>query len=141
MNSKATSNGRAVLYYDGACPLCMKEMARLGRIKSEELQLADIHDLPPSDDLPGKDTLLRTLHLRQPDGELVTGIEANVSAWDYTPYGRWLQWLRWPLVRSLAGRIYTRWAAWRYTRLYAGEAGADDAAKIIPTARQCAPPE
>ena len=108
---------RATLYYDGNCPICLREMARLQRLKSDDLQLRDIHAmLDPS--LPDRDTLLRNLHLRYADGRLVTGVEANIAAWRCTPYGRWLSWLRWPLLRPVVDSTYQRWARWRYDRLY-----------------------
>ena len=108
----------ATLYYDGHCPLCMSEMARLGKLKSDKLQLADIHTGEPDEDLPETDTLLRNLHLRLPDGRWATGVEANVEAWSYTGYGVWFRWLRWLFIRPLADRVYRRWAKWRYDRLY-----------------------
>lgn len=108
----------ATLYYDGHCSLCQSEMARLGRLKSDKLQLADIHARQGGDDLPDTDTLLRNLHLRLPDGRWVTGVEANVEAWSYTRYGVWFRWLRWPFLRPLTDRVYRYWAQWRYDRLY-----------------------
>ncbi|MEH6586501.1 MAG: DUF393 domain-containing protein [Halioglobus sp.] len=114
-NIKATP---ATLYYDGRCSLCMKEMARLGRLKSEKLALADIHALAPNQDLPDKDTLLRTLHLRQPDGQLLTGVDANVAAWSHTQHGYWFAWMRWPVLAPMVSLVYARWARWRYDRLY-----------------------
>ena len=108
----------AILFYDGACPLCMKEMARLGKLKNDALVLADIHDLPQDDSLPDKDTLLRTLHLRQADGRILTGVEANVAAWAYTRYGWCFSWMHWPPVRFFSEPVYRRWAQWRYNRLY-----------------------
>lgn len=110
--------GKATLFYDGCCPLCMREMDRLERLKSDQLELVDIHCVPASADLPDRDTLLRNLHLRLPDGRLLTGVDANVAAWQYTPYGWWFRWMRWPLLRILADRAYRRWARWRYDRLY-----------------------
>ena len=93
-------------------------MDRLGQLKSDDLELVDIHCVPVSADLPDRDTLLRNLHLRLPDGRLLTGVDANVAAWQYTRYGWWFRWMRWPLVRLLADRAYRRWARWRYDRLY-----------------------
>jgi len=110
--------GNATLYYDSCCPLCMREMERLERLKSDELELVDIHCVPATADLPDRDTLLRDLHLRLPDGRLLTGVDANVAAWQYTAYGRWFCWMRWPLVRRITDRAYHRWARWRYERLY-----------------------
>lgn len=108
----------ATLYYDGQCPLCTKEMARLEKLKDQQLQLADIHTLAPDPDLPDKDTLLRTLHLRLPNGQLLTGATANVAAWQYTRHGGWFRWLRWPLIRQFVDRLYDFWARRRYQRLY-----------------------
>jgi predicted DCC family thiol-disulfide oxidoreductase YuxK len=62
--------------------------------------------------------LLRTLHLRTADGELLQGLEANVAAWQHTRVGFLWRWLQWPLVRAVAGRVYDAWALWRYRRLY-----------------------
>lgn len=74
------------LYYDGQCPLCVKEMDRLRIIKDEQLQLVDIHQLSDPESPVDKDQLLRVLHLER-DGKMVTGIEANVAAWQHTRYG------------------------------------------------------
>lgn len=108
----------AVLFYDGLCPLCAREMAKLGRLKSDKLFLADIHQLPPDANLPTRETLLETLHLRLPGGQFITGVDANVAAWQYTRYGVWLRWIRWPLVHTLARKVYDYWARKRYSRLY-----------------------
>jgi predicted DCC family thiol-disulfide oxidoreductase YuxK len=105
-------------------------MARLARLKSDTLELADIHALAQEQGgqdgqpgasaapLPDRTALLRTLHLRLPDGRLLTGAEANVAAWQYTRHGLWFRWLRWPLLRGLVDRIYDAWARRRYQRLY-----------------------
>ena len=96
----------------------MKEMARLAQLKRDDLCLADIHELGDDTNLPDKVTLLRNLHLQTADGELLTGVDANVAAWGFTARGRWLQWLAWPLLRPITDRVYRRWAQWRYRRLY-----------------------
>ena len=108
----------AILYYDGNCSLCLREMARLGKLKSAQLQLVDIHEVPPDSGLPDRDTLLRTLHLQLPDGHLLTGADANVAAWQHTRHGLWFRWMRWPGLRLVVDRVYDAWARWRYRRLY-----------------------
>jgi predicted DCC family thiol-disulfide oxidoreductase YuxK len=110
------------LYYDGQCPLCTAEITRLRAIRGNDLQVADIHDTPPSADAPDRETLLRTLHLRRADGSWLTGADANVAAWEGTRQGRWLRVLRWWPIRPLVDLVYAGWAAWRYRRLY-GRAG------------------
>lgn len=132
MNDTAVpSSAHATLFYDGRCPLCVKEMAKLESLKSRQLQLADIHTLPAESTLPDKDTLLRNLHLLTPQGEMLTGVDANVAAWQYTRKGHWFRWMRWPLIGSAANLGYTLWARWRYNRLYknscADEKGSCDA--------------
>ncbi len=102
------------LYYDGQCPLCVKEMDRLRRLKGPDLSLCDIHEL---DDRPDRDTLLRVLHLER-DGEFLTGVDANVAAWQHTRFGWLWRWMTWPLLRPFVERAYDRWARWRYDRLY-----------------------
>ena len=117
-NSQRDNTGVATLYYDGKCPLCTSEMARLETLKSEELLLRDIHSVAAGGDQPDRDTLLRTLHMRLPDGRWLTGADANVAAWQFTHRGVWFRWLRWPLLRGLVDLIYRIWARRRYNRLY-----------------------
>lgn len=107
-----------VLYYDGQCPLCRREMQSLAAQHDDRLQLVDIHRL---DDLPPgltREHLLKWLHLRRADGQWVTGVDANVAAWEHTPRGRWLRWMRWPVLRHVVDAGYRVWALWRYRRLY-----------------------
>ena len=105
------------LYYDGRCPLCRREMAWLARLKRESLNLVDIHGLGDATPLPRRD-MLEVLHLRTSDGLWVTGVDATVRAWRHTPIGLLWQWLAWGPVRPMASRVYRRWAAQRYARLY-----------------------
>jgi len=107
-----------VLYYDGRCALCMKEITKLEALGDPSLRLEDIHSVEASSDLPDRDILLRQLHLRTADDRLLTGLDANVAVWQRTRFGFLLNWLRWPLIRWPADAIYDRWAAWRYRRLY-----------------------
>ena len=64
------------------------------------------------------DALLRTLHYVTAGGERLTGLEANVAAWQHTRWGFAWRWLLWPLVQPIASRVYDFWAHWRYRRLY-----------------------
>lgn len=105
------------LYYDGACPLCRKEVLVLKRLSNNSINFVDIHQM---DDvgLPSKDMLLKRLHLRKANGKWLVGLDANVYAWSKTPYGVLFKILRvWP-VRWLADSIYTRWADRRFKKRY-----------------------
>ncbi|MCH1493207.1 MAG: DUF393 domain-containing protein [Luminiphilus sp.] len=105
------------LYFDGHCPLCVKEMNRLREIKDDDLDLVDIHTLTDSETPVNKDTLLRVLHLEK-NGQMITGIDANVAAWQHTRYGLLWRWMQLPLIRPIVEFAYNRWARWRYDRLY-----------------------
>ncbi|MCH8498850.1 MAG: DUF393 domain-containing protein [Marinobacter sp.] len=108
------------LFYDGSCPLCRREIRLLRRLQRGDLAFADIHaQTPHSDRRPGREALLRRLHLRLGDGRWLIGLEANVHAWSHTRYGVMFRPLLWPGIRSLAEGIYQRWADRRYQRKYA----------------------
>ncbi len=106
------------LFYDGQCPLCLTEMDRLRELADPGLELIDIHTMADAADLPERDTLLGTLHLRRDQGVFLTGMDANVAAWQHTRYGWLWRPLRWPLIRTVADACYRHWARWRYRRLY-----------------------
>jgi predicted DCC family thiol-disulfide oxidoreductase YuxK len=110
------------LYYDGDCPLCSVEMQKLKLQADDQLRLVDIHSLTDNAGLPEKQTLLSSLHLKRADGEWLTGLDANVAAWQHTRFGLFYRWLRWPLLRNFADWLYGRWAQVRYRRLYGDDA-------------------
>ncbi|WP_051207757.1 thiol-disulfide oxidoreductase DCC family protein [Saccharospirillum impatiens] len=105
------------LYFDGSCPLCAKEIRLLRRLCDDGLALRDIHDLPDSHQ-PDREVLLRTLHLQTTDGDWVTGLNATVSAWQHTRVGWVFRPLLWPGVKTIASRVYRRWADRRFDRRY-----------------------
>jgi predicted DCC family thiol-disulfide oxidoreductase YuxK len=106
------------LYYDGQCPLCCGEINKLKRHVGDKLAIVDIHSLAEDVNRPDKQTLLKNLHLQQASGDFLIGLEANVAAWQYTRFGIFFRWLRWPLLRSVADRVYNYWAKLRYQRRY-----------------------
>lgn len=107
----------AQLYYDGRCPLCAREMAFLRKVKRAGLTLVDIHQLKQLNDHE-QEQMLRNLHLQTPDGKWLFGVEANVTAWSFTPVGFLWKPLRWKIWSGLVERVYARWANRRYCRAY-----------------------
>ena len=77
---------KETLYYDGACPLCSREMKHLAKLKRDSLDLVDIHQTDITQDMPSKEDLLLNLHLKRGD-EWVVGADANVAAWQHTRLG------------------------------------------------------
>lgn len=106
-----------LLYYDGACPLCRREMRVLARLKTRSLALVDVHGLA-DDHQPPKAALLQVLHLRRANQEWVKGVEANVAAWSHTRIGFLWRLLTIPGIRWLTDKVYYSWAERRYARLY-----------------------
>ena len=108
----------AQLFYDGRCPLCAREMAFLRKHKRSGLTLVDIHSLLQLDE-GERARLLRDLHLLKPDGSWLLGVDANVAAWSFTPFGFLFKPLRWRIWSRLVDAIYRRWADKRYCKNYA----------------------
>ena len=120
-DSKSQNNSVDLLYYDGACPLCRREMSVLARLKTCGLELVDVHSLEDSfadEHQPTKAELLQVLHLRRANHEWVIGVEANVAAWSHTRIGFLWRLLTIPGIRWLTDKVYYSWAERRYARLY-----------------------
>lgn len=106
------------LYYDGNCPLCMREVRLLSRIADNGLALVDLHEVLDGSGQPTRLEKLSTLHLQTADGEWLTGVDATVTAWSHTRWGWLFSVLRWPLLGGVADVVYRYWARKRYQRLY-----------------------
>jgi len=81
------------VYYDGACPLCAREIAAYRRQPGAEAcawvdaaQCAD-EDLGPG--LTRPEALAR-LHVRQADGRLLSGARGFIALWRALPGTAWL---------------------------------------------------
>lgn len=108
-----------LLFYDGQCPLCAREIATLRKLERGGLSFVDIHQQRDNHPwMPDKEQLLRRLHLMTADGELVTGLAANVRAWSHTGWGWVFKPLVWPGIHSVASVVYERWADRRYEKRY-----------------------
>jgi predicted DCC family thiol-disulfide oxidoreductase YuxK len=101
--------------YDGACPLCRREIGiyrGLRPLRSQQSGMpvcfADVSDatlpLPPG---TTREQLLARFHVRGRDGELLGGAQAFLALWAALPGWRWL---------ALAGRLPG--AAWAMERSY-----------------------
>ena len=78
--------------YDGACPLCRREIALYrGIAASQPLSFVDVSNTATS--LPAgthRAQLLARFHVQQPDGTLVDGARGFVALWAVLPGWRWL---------------------------------------------------
>jgi ubiquinone biosynthesis monooxygenase Coq7 len=132
------------VYFDGACPVCSREVALYQRqTGAERCQWVDVSACEPSalGAGLGRDQALARMHVRQADGELVSGAKAFAALWQALPgTRRWGQlaawgpvnavlelgyraflWLR-PLWRPDAS--FNRWLAAELRSDHAGETGA-----------------
>jgi 3-demethoxyubiquinol 3-hydroxylase len=84
--------GTLTVLYDGACPLCRREIALYrGLPATQPLAFVDVSDaatpLPPGTD---RTRLLARFHVRRADGTLADGARGFVALWSALPGWRWL---------------------------------------------------
>jgi predicted DCC family thiol-disulfide oxidoreductase YuxK len=95
--------------YDGACPLCRREIGVYRSLRpTAPVCFADVSD--PASQLPSgttREQLLARFHVRGSDGQLLSGAQAFLALWAVLPGWRWL---------ALAGRLPG--AGWAMERLY-----------------------
>lgn len=91
----AASGDTLTVLYDGACPLCRREIAHYRNLAEqngapEALAFTDV-SAPEAPLPPGqrRDDLLRRFHV-QHDGRLLSGAAAFVALWARLPGWRWL---------------------------------------------------
>lgn len=101
---------RPIVYFDGGCPVCTREIAfyrrRPGMEDAIVWQDVMAGDTAPASDLD-RETALARFHLRQADGRLVSGAAAFIALWRMTPGFTWLgRLLGTPPLPWLAERAY-----------------------------------
>jgi predicted DCC family thiol-disulfide oxidoreductase YuxK len=119
------------LLFDGACPLCRREVAALrrldrgrGRIRCEDI--ADPAFDPMAYGLRADEVMAR-IHGVLPDGRVVEGVEVFRRAYGAVGLGWLLAPTRWPGLRQLADAAYRSFA--RNRLRLTGRAGTCDAGR------------
>ena len=87
-------------------------MDKLKQCSNGQLNLIDVHDLQDFSGTPDKSRLLERLHLKTTDGHGLTGLDANVAAWQHTPQGKYWRLLLSPLIKPVALVGYRLWLAY-----------------------------
>jgi len=105
-----------IIFYDGGCPLCVREMRHLKRLdKSHRIQFEDIHRPAFGDEFGYIDVTKANqyLHGQRASGELIYGLDVTHQAWSLVGRGWLTAPLRWPIVRWFADHAYRFFAKHR----------------------------
>ncbi len=120
MNKQAATSTQTIMFYDGACSLCQREVAHYRRLDGQHnINWVDISTAPDELNEHGIDynTAMSRLHVLDKNGHMHSGVKAFLTVWSALPYYRWLavviQKLRITPVLELA---YQRFAKWRLAR-------------------------
>jgi predicted DCC family thiol-disulfide oxidoreductase YuxK len=92
----------ATVYYDGACPVCSREIAQYRRARgAENLDFVDVTRCDASQLGPDltRDAALARMHVRDAEGRMVSGAAAFAALWRSLPGWAWLgRVASWPVV-------------------------------------------
>jgi len=96
------------VWFDGACPLCRREISLLRRLDRHGLlRLVDVSTATTAGCPLDRATLLARFHAQVDDGPLLDGAAAFAAVWCALPRLRLLgRVARWPLVARLLARAY-----------------------------------
>lgn len=106
------------IFYDGHCPLCLAEMKQLKKWDTQNLlQLEDIQAENFTERFPHIDPIKadRFLHGQTADGSILLGLDVTCLAWKLVNRHKWMQMLRWPLIRIFADMGYRLFARHRHS--------------------------
>ena len=92
LNLRASEVPALTVLYDGACPLCRREIGIYSGLEpNTPLCFADVSDaalpLPPG---TTREQLLARFHVRSSDGQLLSGAQAFLALWAALPGWHWL---------------------------------------------------
>jgi predicted DCC family thiol-disulfide oxidoreductase YuxK len=114
------SDPAAMVFYDGACPLCRREIAHYRRLGgAERLAWIDIAraDAPLAPFGLSRARAMARFHVRDAVGQWHTGVFGFAELWSHLPGYRWLaRTLRLLRLLPLLDRVYTWFARWRLRR-------------------------
>ncbi|MDD2943092.1 MAG: DUF393 domain-containing protein [bacterium] len=99
------------VYFDGACPLCRREISWLRTFNSPSLNFIDISTkdfLPPAN--LSQEALMRQIHAIEESGLLYTGIEVFRQIYSRIGLGWLVAPTAWPGLKWLFDRAYTWFA-------------------------------
>lgn len=98
------------VYFDGACPLCAREIAVYRRCRgADRIRWIDVA-VAPAEALPKgltRDQVLARFHVRDEHGRIASGAAAFAVLWSALPAFGLLGWMvRRPIMTALLERLY-----------------------------------
>lgn len=93
MSTATPDTDRPTVYFDGACPVCSREIAMYRRQPgAEQVGWVDVTacDAAALGTGLNRDAALARLHLRRADGTLVSGAAAFIGLWASLPRTAWI---------------------------------------------------
>jgi predicted DCC family thiol-disulfide oxidoreductase YuxK len=123
------------VFFDGHCPLCTKEISLLKQFDTrKKLHFEDIHAIDFAYRYPYIDVVAadKRLHGQLASGQIITGLDVTAKAWGLVGHHKWLQILRWPVIRWFADLGYMIFARFRHpiARLFGDKSCQDDNCKF-----------
>ena len=110
----------ATVFYDGACPLCRREIAHYRRLRgAERLAWIDVAstNAPLATYDMSRERAMARFHVLDAAGRWQTGAFGFAELWSHLPAYRWLaRTLRSLRLLPLLNRVYVRFARWRLRR-------------------------
>lgn len=112
------SSANYQLFYDGACPLCQKEVRWLKtRVAGRKIRF-DFVDISQPDFDPAKEgktleAFMGLLHLKGPQGQWWTAMEATRMIYKAIGLGWVMAPTGWPLLRPVFDKAYLLFARYR----------------------------
>ena len=104
------------VFYDGACPLCSREIQIL-RTKARQKNISAIlwHDISLETFQPHRynktqEEFMRSLHVRQ-SGKFFTAMDGIRCLYNYLKLGKWMSWTALPLIKpccDLGYKVFAR---------------------------------
>lgn len=105
------------IFFDGNCPLCLKEINQLKkRDQDGKLGFEDINASSFATRYPDLDwqALNDRIHGIDEHGEVFIGLDVTHKAWSLVGVGWLYAPLRWPVIRLVADVVYKLFARHRY---------------------------
>ena len=113
-----TAITRPIVFYDGGCPLCRREIMHYQRIDRERrIQWTDIQQEPDTLQAHGLSwqQAMQRMHVRDSDGRMASGANAFAALWRHIPrYSFLARIVALPGINWTAEQVYSVFARRRY---------------------------